>query len=394
MISLKIKDKKVALYESKQYPLLEKQHLIHLPDYKEGDEFHLTNSKGKFVAKGYFGNQNKGIGWVLSSRESTRIDGPFFKEKIKAAYDKRGSYKADEATNAYRIFNGEGDGIGGLTIDYYKGYMVVTWYSQGIYTYKPLIMEAVKALEPLGIYEKKRFDQKGKYIEEPSHLFGEKAPEPLIIQENHVNYAVYLDDGAMTGIFLDQKDVRGIIKTNYAKDKEVLNTFSYTGAFSVAAKVGGARKTTSVDLAKRSLDKTKEQFLVNDIDPETEDIVVMDVFNYFKWAIKKEKSFDLVVLDPPAFAKSKKMHFSVAKDYTWLMENAIQLCNDEGVIIASTNSSKLSLAKFMDMIKLGFDNQGAGYEILETYQLPEDFRYSRKYEASNYLKVIFVKVKK
>lgn len=394
MISLKVKDKKVTLYKKDQYPLLEKQHLVHIPTYEEGDEFTLVNSQGKFISKGYMGNQNKGIGWVLSTRETTRFDGPFFKEKIKTAFDKRNKYHEDDATNAYRLFNGEGDGIGGLTIDYYNGYMVVTWYSMGIYTFKAAILEAIMALEPLGIYEKKRFDDKGKYIDEPSHLYGQKAPEPLIIKENNVNYAVYLDDGAMTGIFLDQKEVRGLIKSTYAKDKEVLNTFSYTGAFSVAAKVGGASKTTSVDLAKRSLDKTKEQFIVNDIEPSTEDIVVMDVFNYFKWAIKKEKSFDLVVLDPPAFAKSKKMHFSVAKDYTWLIENAIQLCNDQGVIIASTNSSKLSLSKFNEMIVKGFENQGAGYEILETYQLPDDFQYSRKYEPGNYLKVVFVKVKK
>src|SRR5690606_18911637 len=110
----------------------------------------------------------------------------------------------------------------------------------------------------------------------------------------------------------------------------VLNTFSYTGAFSVAAAIGGAAKTTSVDLAKRSSAKTIEQFSVNGIDYEHQDILVMDVFNYFKYAKRKELKFDLVVLDPPSFARSKKYTFSTAKDYTNLMKEAIAITEQKG----------------------------------------------------------------
>jgi 23S rRNA (cytosine1962-C5)-methyltransferase len=107
------------------------------------------------------------------------------------------------------------------------------------------------------------------------------------VKENGVTYATYLNEGLMTGIFLDQKEVRGQLVDGLAAGKTVLNMFSYTGAFSVAAAVGGAAQTTSVDLAKRSLEKTREQFAVNGIDPDTQRIHVMDVFNYFNYASKK-----------------------------------------------------------------------------------------------------------
>ena len=123
-----------------------------------------------------------------------------------------------------------------------------------------------------------------------------------------MNFAVYLNDGAMVGVFLDQRNVRKQIRDKYAKGRTVLNMFSYTGAFSVFAALGRASKTTSVDLANRSLSKTIEQFSVNEVDYEAQDIIVEDVFLYFKYATKKKMKFDMVVLDPPSFARSKNIH--------------------------------------------------------------------------------------
>lgn len=204
------------------------------------------------------------------------------------------------------MVNGEGDGLGGLIIDYYDGYYVVSWYSEGIYTFRDEIIAALQKVANFkGIYEKKRFDTKGKYIEGDDFVAGERGEFPLIVKENGVNFAVYLNDGAMVGVFLDQRNVRKQIRDKYAKGRTVLNMFSYTGAFSVFAALGGASKTTSVDLANRSLSKTIEQFSVNEVDYEAQDIIVEDVFLYFKYAAKKKMKFDMVVLDPPASPAQK-----------------------------------------------------------------------------------------
>ena len=222
-------------------------------------------------------------------------------------------------------------------------------------------------------------------------LFGERAPEPLIVKENDVNFAIYLDDGAMVGVFLDQKDVRKTIRDKYAKGKTVLNTFSYTGAFSVFAACGNSKKTTSVDLAKRSLPKTKEQFEVNNIDADSQDIIVEDVFNYFKYAVRKKLLFDMVVLDPPSFARSKKHTFSASKDYVKLLKEAIQITNNGGVIVASTNSANFSMMTFRDFIKKAFKELKGKYKVEESFSLPKDFRVNPKFKEGDYLKVVFIR---
>ncbi len=259
----------------------------------------------------------------------------------------------DGETTAFRLFNGEGDGIGGLIIDHYDGHYVISWYSKGIYSFKDYIIKALQeTVEVKSIYQKKRFDTKGQYVDEDDFVMGEQPAFPLLVKENGVHFAVYLNDGAMVGVFLDQRDVRRKIRDEYAKGKTVLNMFSYTGAFSVFAALGGAVKTTSVDLANRSLPKTIEQFSVNGIDPEAHNIVVMDVFKYFKYAVKKALKFEMVILDPPSFAKSKKFTFSAGKDYTNLLKDTISITEDNGVIIASTNCSTFDMKKFKSFMML------------------------------------------
>ncbi len=268
---------------------------------------------------------------------------------------------------------------------------MVSWYSAGIYSFKEVIYEALsETVNYKAIYEKKRFDSKGQYIEQDDFVMGTPGEFPLIVKENGMNYAVHLNDGAMTGIFLDQREVRLAIRERYSKAKTVLNTFSYTGAFSVAAALGGAMKTTSVDVAKRSLAKTIEQFSVNDIDYEAQDIKVMDVFHYFKYAQRHQLKFDLVVLDPPSFARTKQITFSTAKDYPKLLKDAIAITEKNGIIVASTNNASFGMKKFKGFIEQAFNDTHTRYKIVEEYGLPKDFRVPREHPEFNYLKVVFI----
>ncbi|ARK32836.1 class I SAM-dependent rRNA methyltransferase [Halalkalibacter krulwichiae] len=380
----------------KGFPLIEQTALVRaLPKVDEGAILHLFDESERYLGKGYYGKQNKGIGWVLTKDQHMKLETTFFNSHLKKAIEHRSEFLTSEHTTAFRLFNGEGDGIGGLTIDCYEDYYVFTWYSEGIYSFRDDIYEAFQQIINFkGIYEKKRFAKAGQYVEDDDFVQGERGEFPLLVKENDVKFAVYLNDGPMTGVFLDQKDVRKRIKEHYSKGKSVLNTFSYTGAFSVAAALGGARKTTSVDLAKRSLPKTIEQFSINGVDYEAQDIVVMDVFQYFKFAKKKGKRFDLVILDPPSFARSKKHTFSAAKDYTGLLEEAIAITEKEGVIVASTNCSTFSMSKFHMFIKEACKRQGKQYEIVEQYSLPKDFKTTQSFGPGDYLKVVFIKLKK
>lgn len=377
----------------KGYPLIEKDAVINSQDLKEeGKIIRVTDEKGKFLGKGYYGIQNKGIGWILTHSESEDVNQSFFDKKLQKAIALRKSFFEDPNTTAFRIFNGEGDGIGGLIIDYYDGHFVLSWYSAGIYSFKELVLKALlNSVVVKSVYQKKRFDTKGQYMDEDDFVMGESPEFPLIVKENGVNFAVYLNDGAMVGVFLDQREVRKTIRDTYAKGKTVLNMFSYTGAFSVFAAVGGAIKTTSVDLANRSLPKTSEQFSINGINPEEQNIVVMDVFNYFKYALKKNLMFDMVILDPPSFAKSKKFTFSAAKDYKNLLKDTIAITEDEGVIVASTNSSSFDMKKFKSFIDAAFKESGCTYKIEEQFSLPDDYNTIKEFKEGNYLKVVFIR---
>lgn len=376
----------------KGYPLIQKEDLQQVPAPLPTDWLTLIDSKGQRLAEGYLGEQNKGIGWLLSWHGP--INQSFFQQLFEISREKRTSFEKDSLTTAYRLFNGEGDGIGGVIIDRYADYAVFSWYNETLYQKKAELLTAFRTVYPdiIGAYEKIRFSTKD--LPESQFLYGEQAPEPLLVTENGVQFATYLNEGLMTGIFLDQKEVRGRLVDGFAVDKTVLNMFSYTGAFSVAAAMGGAVATTSVDLAKRSLPKTTEQFEVNHLNLAAQKIIVMDVFDYFKYASRKGLSYDMIILDPPSFARNKKKVFSVAKNYGELVKDSIDILTDKGTLIASTNAANLSLAKYQKMVITALQEKNVRYKITDTYQLPADFQVNPNFPEGNYLKVLFIEIEK
>ena len=353
-------------------------------------EVEVQSQEGTFLGTAYLSQQNKGLGWFVSTDKVT-FNQAFFEILFRQAKEKRKAYYQDELTTAFRLFNQEGDGFGGLTVDLYGDYAVFSWYNSYVYQIRKVISEAFRQVFPevLGTYEKIRF--KGLDYES-AHVYGQEAPEFFTVLENGVLYQVFMNDGLMTGIFLDQHEVRGSLVDGLAMGKSLLNMFSYTAAFSVAAVMGGASQTTSVDLAKRSRELSQAHFQANGISTDDHRFIVMDVFEYFKYAKRKGLTYDVIVLDPPSFARNKKQTFSVAKDYHKLISQSLEILNPGGIIIASTNAANVSRQKFTEQIDKGF--AGRSYQILNKYGLPADFAYNKKDESSNYLKVISMKVSK
>jgi len=353
-------------------------------------EVEVQSQEGTFLGTAYLSQQNKGLGWFVS-KDKVAFNQAFFETLFRQAKEKRSAYYQDELTTAFRLFNQEGDGFGGLTVDLYGDYAVFSWYNSYVYQIRQTISEVFRQVFPevLGAYEKIRF--KGLDYES-AHVYGQEAPDFFTVLENGVLYQVFMNDGLMTGIFLDQHEVRGSLVDGLAMGKSLLNMFSYTAAFSVAAAMGGASQTISVDLAKRSRELSQAHFQANGISTEAHRFIVMDVFEYFKYAKRKDLTYDVIVLDPPSFARNKKQTFSVAKDYHKLISQSLEILNPGGIIIASTNAANVSRQKFTEQIDKGF--AGRSYQILNKYGLPADFAYNKKDESSNYLKVISMKVSK
>ena len=381
-------NKRVEKKLSKGLVLLEASDLenVNLKD----QEVEVHSQDGNFLGTAYLSQQNKGLGWFVS-KDKVTFNQAFFETLFRQAKEKRSAYYQDDLTTAFRLFNQEGDGFGGLTVDLYGDYAVFSWYNSYVYQIRQTISEAFRQVFPevLGTYEKIRF--KGLDYES-AHVYGQEAPDFFTVLENGVLYQVFMNDGLMTGIFLDQHEVRGSLVDGLAMGKSLLNMFSYTAAFSVAAAMGGASQTTSVDLAKRSRELSQAHFQANGISTDDHRFIVMDVFEYFKYAKRKALTYDVIVLDPPSFARNKKQTFSVAKDYHKLISQSLEILNPEGIIIASTNAANVSRQKFTEQIDKGF--AGRSYQILNKYGLPADFAYNKKDESSNYLKVISMKVSK
>ena len=380
--------KRVEKKLAKGLVLLESSDLadVHLKD----QEVEVQSQEGTFLGTAYLSQQNKGLGWFVS-KDKVVLNQAFFEALFRQAKEKRSAYYQDDLTTAFRLFNQEGDGFGGLTVDLYGDYAVFSWYNSYVYQIRQTISEAFRQVFPevLGTSEKIRF--KGLDYES-AHVYGQEAPDFFTVLENGVLYQVFMNDGLMTGIFLDQHEVRGSLVDGLAMGKSLLNMFSYTAAFSVAAAMGGASQTTSVDLAKRSRELSQAHFQANGISTDDHRFMVMDVFEYFKYAKRKGLTYDVIVLDPPSFARNKKQTFSVAKDYHKLISQSLEILNPGGIIIASTNAANVSRQKFTEQIDKGF--AGRSYQILNKYGLPADFAYNKKDESSNYLKVISMKVSK
>ncbi|WP_373106501.1 class I SAM-dependent rRNA methyltransferase [Streptococcus lutetiensis] len=366
----------------------------------DGKDFHqldldnqlvaLYNHSRQFLGTAYLSRQNKGIGWFLGKGKIDLTES-YFESLFSKAKQKRQHFENSDLTTAYRLFNQDGDNFGGVTIDRYADFVVFSWYNTFVYQYRDIIVKAFQKVYPAvkGGYEKIRF--KGLDYES-AHIYGQEAPETFTILENGVKYSVFMNDGLMTGIFLDQHEVRDALINELGLGKRVLNMFSYTAAFSVAAAMGGAIETTSVDLAKRSRELSQAHFDANGLDMTNHHFVVMDVFEYFKYAKRKNLTFDLIVIDPPSFARNKKQIFSVAKDYHRLISQALEVLSDDGTIIASTNAANLTVAQFKKQLEKGFAS--VKHEYIRLQQLPSDFTVNKADMSSNYLKVFTIKVEK
>ena len=391
---MKIKIRKQAAKKMMAgYPLIIEGDLAKQQDQLKTKEWHeFITESGQFIGSGYLGKQNKGVGWIVSQDEQAEMSLDFFNKLFITAGNKRHKYQNNDKTNAYRLFNGEGDGLGGITIDRYGDFAVISWYNETIYSFKSMLLAAfIQAFPTIkGIYEKNRFELNG--LPESQHLYGEEAPEPLIVKENGVAFATYLNEGMMTGIFLDQKHVRSRLVEGLASGLDVLNTFSYTGAFSVAAAMGGATSTVSVDLAKRSLDKTKEMFEINELSLDNNRIVVMDIFDYIRYANRKSLAFDMVILDPPGFARNKKKSFSVVKNYGELVADVAPLIRANGYLVASTNVANLSYDKFKEIVEEGLACEGRRFKKIEEHRLPSDYVTVESFSEGNYLKVLIYQI--
>jgi 23S rRNA (cytosine1962-C5)-methyltransferase len=301
-------DRKVILKPGKEKALRNRHPWIFsgavssLPAFENGEILPVYSASGEFLAKAYFHLENSICGRIL-----TFIDEPIenaIDQRIAEAIALRRKMFDREKTNCFRLINAEGDGLPGLIIDIYDDLAVVQINTHGMQRLKPLIVEKLKTkLKLRGVFEKSRSlarRQEG-LPDALGSLYGE-CPKEMLVKENGVLFLVAIEEGQKTGFFLDQREMRQLIY-RLSQNKRVLNCFSYTGGFSLFALKGGAEFVTSVDGSEEACRYAKENTLLNHISLSQHEVIKADVFDYLK---SPKHPFDIVILDPPAFAKKRQ----------------------------------------------------------------------------------------
>ncbi|TNF47041.1 MAG: class I SAM-dependent rRNA methyltransferase [Bacteroidetes bacterium] len=357
-------------------------------DLIDGQVVTVTDNKGNFLARGHF--QHATIAVRVLTFSDQPIDQEFFDKKILNAVELRRKldlFSSDN--NICRLIHGEGDSLPGLIIDYYNGAAVIQCHSYGMYNSLSLISEALK--NALGdslkaIYSKSSDTLPGRTETEDGYLYGE-VETPFIAQEHGINLSIDWIKGQKTGFFVDQRENRKLLG-KYAHGKKVLNTFCYSGGFSLTALQNGATLVHSLDSSKKAIELTETNVALNQFDGQHGSIVA-DAMDYMK---ELNEDYDIIVLDPPAFAKHRDKRHKAIQGYKRLNAHAIRQIKPGGIIFTFSCSQVVDKYLFNNTIIAAAIEAGRNVKILEQLHQPADHPINAFHPEGEYLKGLVIQV--
>ena len=299
-------------------------------------------------------------------------------QRLLEARNRRAEIGAD--TTAFRIVNGVGDGLEGLTIDAFEDVLVASLYQDLSESQEDALLEVIgQALEPRSIYLKRRPREARIAATTERDFLAPDAPawgarvDKLTVLENGVRYLIQPGGDLSVGLFLDMRDTRHWLRYNNS-NRTVLNCFAYTCGFGVAATLAGSDRAVNLDLSKRVLEWGAGNYRENRLVPKQFDFISGDVFDWVTRLKRRGDTFGTLILDPPSFATSKFAKFSAVSNYDELIENAVSLLEPDGLLLACCNHHKLERRFFMAAIKRGLERAGRGYNLIASLgQPPTDF---------------------
>lgn len=357
----------------------------------EGDIVQVYDNEGNFLAVGHY--QIGSIAVRIVSFEEELADYEFYKKRIQQAYEVRKAIglAGSETTNAYRLVHGEGDNLSGLIIDYYNGTAVVQMHSVGMYLVRELINKALQEVlddELKSIYNKSEGTLPYKADVEPvnGYVWGENKTKVAL--ENGLLFNVDWEKGQKTGFFVDQRDNRQLLE-KYSKGRSVLNMFCYTGGFSFYAMRGGAKLVHSVDSSERAIEITRANVELNFPNDARHEAFAEDAFKYLD---KSKDKYDLIILDPPAFAKHHNVLKNALTGYRRLNTIAFEQIKKGGIVFTFSCSQVVSKDDFRRTVFSAAAKAGRKVRILNQLTQPADHPINIYHPEGEYLKglILFV----
>ena len=362
------------------------------PNLQAGDLVTVVDYKNEILGTGFAEAGN--IAVKLLCFDNRKINASFWKERLEKAFELRKMMGLvdNQHTNCYRLVHSEGDNLPGLIIDVYGKTAVVQAQTEGMALNIKSISDMLLNIDGLNInsvYNKssEAMQRMGKDAVDDGYLFGEKSDDYVL--ENDSKFLIDWEEGQKTGFFLDQRNNRDLVR-KLAKDKNVLNTFCYTGGFSVTALRGGANKVVSVDCSKKAIAACEKNISLNGFDTIENPSVAEDA-KLFLQNMKKGE-FDLIILDPPAFAKNHKSLHRGLQGYKFINAEAIKKIKEGGLLFTFSCSQAVDKAQFQSVVLSAAIEAGRKAQIIFQLDQPEDHPVNIFHPEGAYLKGLVLKI--
>jgi 23S rRNA (cytosine1962-C5)-methyltransferase len=363
---------------------------IHGPE-REGDVVDIYDNKEEFLASGHY--QKGSIAVRVLSFEAVNTDQSFWDQKIGSAWKLREKLGliGNSDTNVFRWVNAEGDGLPGLIVDYYAGCAVVQMHSIGMHHNLEAIVNSLKKSagdQVHTIYNKSAstLPDKPGITEKSGFLMGQQERGEVL--ENGYRFNVNWIQGQKTGFFVDQRENRKLVG-EYAEGRKVLNMFGYTGGFSIYGMGGGAKLAHTIDSSGKAIDMARENAELNFPGDERHKAYAQDVFGFFN---KMDEAYDLMILDPPAFAKHQNVLNNALQGYKRLNQRAFEHIAPGGIIFTFSCSQAVSRENFRKSVFVAAANAKRKVRILHQLSQPPDHPVSIYHLEGEYLKGLVMEV--
>ncbi|MBR5206355.1 MAG: class I SAM-dependent rRNA methyltransferase [Alistipes sp.] len=359
----------------------------------EGDVVDVVTKQGDFIARGHY--QIGSIAVRVLTFEKEAIDQQWWNNRVAKAKELRATIGmvGNSSTTCYRLIHGEGDLLPGLVVDIYGTTAVVQCHSVGMYLSRHAIVEAIR--EAYGelieaIYDKssQTLPYKAELGAIDGYLWGRNAEKENVVLENGLKFKVNWEEGQKTGFFIDQRENRDLVR-QYSRGRRVLNTFCYTGGFSVAALAGGATEVVSIDLSERAVKLADENMKLNFGEDAPHQAIACNAVEYLK---DIDEDFDLIILDPPAFAKHHKVLGNALQGYKKINVRALQKIRPGGILFTFSCSQAVSRDLFRTTIFTAAAIAGRRVRIIGQLTQPADHPINIYHPEGEYLKGLVVYV--
>lgn len=380
--------KAVILKPGKEKAIRQRHHWIfsgavqQYPEFADGDLLTVQSHNGDLLGTGYFNRQSSIVGRIVCFGDTPPLEA--IRHHLDQAIALRHQWFSKEETNAYRLVNGEGDLLPGLIIDQYADVLVLQISTLGMEKLREwLVQYLIEKIKPQAIYEKSIMAVRQEEGLSPFEKWHYGTPlDEVVIRENGLQFIVPITTGQKTGFFLDHREMRQKVRT-IARGKRVLNCFSYTAAFSIYALAGGAVHVDSVDISSPAIEIAKKTAALNGYSENKVEFHVMDVFQFLR---EHPLDYDLIILDPPAFAKRKKDINQACRGYKDINRLAMQRCPEGALLLTSSCSYYVDDALFQMVLFQAAVEAKRTVRILGHHQLAADHPLNICHPEGNYLK--------